>query len=357
MLAASKTKQPLTTDYNMKAFTTFIFLVFMHLTFAQTIFTVNNFSSDFYGKIEISDTSEVFSKGCIAIYDSKTNKQIIKVVSDELAISLHDGKVFANIKSLPYGEQSLIMYDDFNFDGKKDFAIEDGQNSCYHGPSFLIYLATDNGFILSEAFTRLAQEYCGMFQVDNYEKKISTMTKSGCCWHEYSEFIVENNKPKAIRITTEEQDLAFNIFTEQTWNGKTMVKKTTKTIDTEQEGIQVIFSFVIPKNGKKIILYNINDRTLNYAFIHEDNTVEFSYPIETVYKNPDFKFDSSSTNRSVTFTNKDATYKIYDLPSKLGIEIKVDGKIYNLVGDIQTRKGGLDNLLKVQLDNVVYKNY
>jgi len=340
----------------MKLFTTIIFLVFIHLTFAQTIFTVNNFSNDYYGKIEISDTSEVFSKGCISIYDSKTNQQVIKVVSDELAISLHDGKVFANIKSLPYGEQSLIMYDDFNFDGKKDFAIEDGQNSCYHGPSFVIYLATDNGFHLSEAFTRLAQEYCGMFQVDSSEKKISTMTKSGCCWHEFSEFIVENNKPKAISIITEEQDLAFNIFTEQTWNGKAMVKKTTKTIDTEQDGIQIILSFVVQENGKKVILYNFNNRTLNYAFISKDNTVEFSYPIETVYKNPDFKLDSSSTNHCVIFTNKDATYKIYDLPSKLGIEINVGGKIYNLVGDKQTRQGGLDNLLKVHLDNVVYIN-
>lgn len=340
----------------MKSVATIIFLVYTHLTFAQTVFTVNDFDKDYYGKIEISNSSEVFSKGWIVIYDRKTNKQIIKVVSDELALSLHDGEAIANIKSLPYGEQSLIIYDDFNFDGKKDFAIEDGQNSCYHGPSFLIYLATDNGFILSDAFTRLAQEYCGMFQVDHAEKKISTMTKSGCCWHKFSEFIVENNKPKVIRIITKEQDLAFNIFTEQTWNGKAMVKKTTKTIDTEQEGIHVILSFVVPENGKKVILYNINDRKLNYAFIRKDSTVEFSYPIETVSKNPDFKFVKSSTKRCVTFTNKNATYKIYDLPSKLGIEINVDGKIYNLVGDQQTRKGGLDNLLKVQFDNVVYRN-
>lgn len=193
-----------------------------------------------------------------------------------------------------------------------------------------------------------------MFQVDYTEKKISTMTKSGCCWHEFSEFIVENNKPKAVRIITKEQNLAFNIIMEQTWNEKVMVKKTTKTIDTEQERIHVILSFVVPENDKKVILYNINDR-LNYAFIRKDSTVEFSNPIEMVYKNPDFKFANSSTNRCVTFANKNATYKIYDLPFKLGIEINVDGKIYNLVGDQQTRKGGLDNLLKVQLNNVVCK--
>jgi hypothetical protein len=337
----------------MKTVSTILFFLLTHLTFGQTVFSVDGFAKDYYGKVEISDTLEVFSKGWVAIYDRKTNKQIIKVVSDELALSIHDGKAIANIKSLPYGEQSLIMYDDFNFDGKKDFAIEDGQNSCYHGPSFKIYLATNKGFSFNEEFTRLAQEYCGMFQVDCNEKKISTMSKSGCCWHEFSEFVVENNKPKAIKIITDQQDLPFNILTEQTWNGKTMLKKTTKTIDIEQEEIQVILSFIVPENGKKVILYKINDRTLNYALVRKDSTVEFSYPIETVYQNPDFKFDNTSNNRSVTFTNESASYKIYDRPVELGMEITVDGKTYNLVGENKTRRGGLDNLLKVQLDNVV----
>ncbi len=96
----------------------------------------------------------------MAVYERKTKKQLIKVASDELALTLHDGKALANIKSLPYSEQSLIIYEDFNFDGKNDFAISDGQNSCYHGPSFKIYLASPKGFLLSNEFTRLAQEYC-----------------------------------------------------------------------------------------------------------------------------------------------------------------------------------------------------
>jgi hypothetical protein len=54
------------------------------------------------------NTSEVFSKGWVAIYERKTNKQIIKVISEELALSLHDGKAFANIKiTALYGEQKF----------------------------------------------------------------------------------------------------------------------------------------------------------------------------------------------------------------------------------------------------------
>lgn len=322
------------------------------LTYAQKVFTVDNFSKNYYGKIQISDTSEVFSKGWVAIYDRKTNKQIIKVVSEELALTLHEDKAIANIKSLPYGEQSLIMYDDFNFDGKKDLAISDGQNSCYHGPSFKIYLATGKGFLYNKEFTRLAQEYCGMFTIDKEARRIYTMVKSGCCWHEFSEFSVVNNKPKAIKIITDEQDLPFAIYTEETWNGKSMIKKSIKTIDTDQEGIEVILTFKIAKNDKQIILYNINDRRLCYALVQKDSTVEFSYPEETVYQNSGFQLDSSSSNFGLTFKSENAIYKVYERLNEIGITINADGKTYNWVGDLNTKKGSLDRLLKLKLDNV-----
>ena len=174
-----------------------------HFTEEPFTFTVEDFSEDYVGIVYISDTAEVFSEGWVAIFEKKSKNQIIKVESEELAFTLHNGKLLAGVKELPYGEQSLIMYEDYNFDGKKDFAIMDGQNSCYHGPSFQIYLATENGFEYSEDFTELAQVYCGMFDIDYNEKQISTMTKSGCCWHQYSTFVVENNRPVAIEIRQE----------------------------------------------------------------------------------------------------------------------------------------------------------
>lgn len=210
--------------------------------------------------------------------------------------------------------------------------------------------------LMNAVVTILAQEYCGMFEVDHDQKKIYTMTKSGCCWHELSQFIIKDNKPFATKITFVDNYLPFEIITEQTWNGNTMVKKTTKTIDLEQEGIKLILSFIIPENGKKVVLYNINDRTLNYALVRKDNTVEFDYPVESVYQHPDFKFDCTPDNRSVTFSNKNATYKIEDHPNKLGIEITVGGQTYYLSGNQKTKTGGLDRLLSVQLDNVVNQN-
>ncbi len=337
----------------MKYLATTLLLFLFNLTFAQTTFKVDNFSKAYYGKIFISDTSEVFSKGWVAIYDKKTNKRIIKVESDELALSLHNGKALANIKQLPYGEQSQIMYEDYNFDGIKDFAINDGQNSCYHGPSFVIYLSTKTGFKPSPDFTSLAQEYCGMFQVDYKEKKLSTMTKSGCCWHQYSEFIVENNKPKVIKIVEDSQmGFPYNNYTEQNWDGKKMVMKTKRMITLdENEGIKTILSFTVDKNKKKVVLFNHNDRTLNYVLIDKNDEVEFSYPINTVYQNPDFNFDKK--NNTVTFKNKNVVYTIYDSSNTVGITIVTGGKTYNWTGNKTTKKGKLTDITATALDNVV----
>ena len=332
----------------------FVMLMMSHSAEAQVTFPVRGFSDKYRGEVFIADTSEVFSPGWVAIYNQRTGEELIKEESDELTFSLHDGNLEANVLELPYGEQSAIIYNDFNFDGKKDFAIMDGQNSCYHGPSFQIYLATENGFERSPEFTRLAQEYCGMFDVDNENKTLHTMTKSGCCWHQFSTFIVENNKPKAIEIVEEDnRDFAISTLTIERWNGKKMVKTSQRTIDLEEEGIKTVLSFRIPKKNKDVVLYNINDRTLNYVLVDKDGNVEFAYPIETIYKNPDFVYRPQT--QTLTFKNEDATYCIYLSADKVGIEITVGKKKYVWKGNRATVKGSLKTLFSPRLDNVVFK--
>src|SRR5687768_4382168 len=101
--------------------------VLHHSSSAQETFVVDDFSDRYNARMFISDTKEVFSPGWIAVFDKKSQKQIIKVTSEELSFDLEDGKVVSNIKELPYGEQSLIMFEDYNFDGLKDLALMDGQ--------------------------------------------------------------------------------------------------------------------------------------------------------------------------------------------------------------------------------------
>jgi hypothetical protein len=328
------------------------FILFLNISFAQTVFKVENISSNYFGKIYISDTTEVFSKGWVAIFDSKTKKQLIKVNSEELTFELHQGKVVANIKELPYGKQSQIMYEDYNLDGEKDFAVMDGQNSCYHGPSFQIYLKSPKGFILSDDYTALAQNYCGMFNVDAKNKKIFTMTKSGCCWHEFSEFNIVNHLPILAKVETISlENIVFEIQTVELWKGNKKTVKTTKTLNLDQEGITKIMSFKVDKNQQKIILFSINDEGLYYATINPKNEVAFSYPIEREYQKPNFKYNTQI--KSLTFFNKNTQYTVYQNKSKTGIEIKTNHKTYFWDANRDSIEGSLLKIEESNFDNVV----
>jgi len=90
---------------------------------------------------------------------------------------------------------------------------------------------------------------------------------------------------------------------------------------------------------------------LYYAVTNKHDNVEFSYPITVVSQNPDFTLDS--TKHVLTFKNKTATYKITDRDKNVSVEIKINGKAYTWVGNTQTKKGTLRQLLTTRLDNVV----
>ncbi|MCB9033164.1 MAG: hypothetical protein H6553_04955 [Chitinophagales bacterium] len=323
----------------MKIITLILFFLLFNFSFSQMIFKVNNFSKTYYGKVFIEDTTAVFSKGWVAIYNVNTNKKLIKVNSEELTYELHNGKMLANIIELPYGEQSQIIYEDFNFDGIKDFAIMDGQNSCYHGPSFQIYLATNNGFKYNEGFTKLAQEYCGMFNVDAKNKTISTMTKSGCCWHQFSEFKVENNNPYAIKIVEEGlgmSGITWDYIEENLVNGK-MVTSEYQMLDVEINEDNLLLSFEF-SNQKKMQIFYI-ENYLYYVFTDVDEAIELLY-----YEN--FKY--SKSENSLTFINYNTQYTIYDEK----IVIKTSNKNYVMKAAKNTIKGTLLKLKKIDFENL-----
>ena len=304
--------------------------------------------------------NEVFKKGEISIFDSQTNQELFAIESDEFAFELdNENRVKTNILELPYGEQSILISDDFNFDGKKDLAIMDGQNSCYHLPSYQVYLETPEGLRQSPEFTRLAQEYCGMFQVDPETQTLYTQTKSGCCWHQFSQFKVVGGIPAPIAVVEAESDFAYYTETRTIWEGDEKQVTIEKWIDLDQEGINEVLSFTLRESRRRVVVFNINDRNLNYAMINPDGLVEFAYPVEMVYQNPDFQIDEQA--QELTFGNGDTNYRIYEIKSrnrirKVGLQIETVGKKDDLRADLSSVKGSLRNVQIVKLDNVVYEN-
>ncbi|WP_314314185.1 XAC2610-related protein [Hoylesella marshii] len=339
------------TSMKLKIFILMLLLQVPMLASAQVIFTVDGFSDEYYGKVYIADTSEVFSPGWIAIYEQETGKELICEEAEELTYELHDGKLLANIAERPYGEYSGILYDDFNFDGKKDFAIMDGQYSCYHGPSYQIYLATESGFVQSPEFTRLAHEYCGMFSINDEEKTLFTMEKDGYGWHKFSTFVVENNEPKLVNAMTEDlRNAPFETYIEEVWNGEQMQVDTLCTLNLDTEGLRKILSFRVGKSNKEVVLFSMYDGSLYYVLLQPDGQIEFSFPVGIENEPPAFTYFPHKG--LLTFRNEDAAYTIYNRPKAVGIEITTGGKNYVWRGKVTSREGSLRRLLKPQLDNV-----
>lgn len=308
----------------------------------QRTFDVDDFSDRYRAKVFLANPSEVFSPGWIAIYDKRTKRQIIKVSSDELTTNLHDGKIVSNIQELPYGEQSLILFEDYNFDGLKDLALMDGQNSCYHGPSYKVYLATRTGFTPSPAFTRLAQEYCGMFNVDAKERRIRTMTKSGCCWHQYSDFVVENNRPVAVRILEEgmgTNGLTWDYTEQLRVNGKMQTRKYSLFDEEDLEGT-ILFTLEFT-NKKKMWL--IDQRgLLHYLFTDKDSKVELAFSDA---------FSFSKQDNALRFTNAGTVYEV----TPTGIMVDPAGKRFDMDATSGTRTGSFDKLSDGSFENVIFQ--
>ena len=186
-----------------------IFLIFLlsAAVFAQQKFEVKNASKNFAARFEVESCDESFCRGKItfSLFRKGENKpfQIIKLPETEFMLEeaeLADAK-------LMYDRQSVVFFEDYNFDGREDLALRDGNNSGYGGPSYQIYLyaAQSGRFIKSRTLTDLAQgENLGMFEVDKKKKVLRSFSKSGCCWHQTREFIVIGNRPKKVFEETED---------------------------------------------------------------------------------------------------------------------------------------------------------
>src|SRR5699024_6776679 len=284
---------------------------------AQMTYKIDGFSKDYYGKIHLEDTTAIFTAGWVGIYDKTTNQQLVSVKSDRLAAHLSSGHLKANVIERPYGEQSSIIYEDFNFDGITDFALANGRKSCYGGPSFSVYLVKNHKLSFSKAFTKLAMNYCGMFGVSQEKERLYTMTKSGCCWHQFNVYKVKNNTPYLIKSTEEQViGVTFEIVQSKRVNGKMVEKKwqrLNEAVFTNHKGgyyDNLLAKFTFP-DGKKMFLFNTEN--VYYAFTDENDKIELLYDSDFYY---------NQQQDCIFFSNGNATYRIY----KDKLEVIVNGK-------------------------------
>ena len=144
--------------------------------------------------------------GLVIVYTKGSPRPLQTVMMDNIvASSDKDGHPLINTAKL-YDYQGLINVGDFNFDGHEDFAVQNGNNGAYAGPSYDVYLyvTTTNLFQFNKPLTALIEESLGFFDVDPSKKLLTTFSKDGCCYHTITTYTVVNNK--AVPVSREIED-------------------------------------------------------------------------------------------------------------------------------------------------------
>ncbi|KWV14098.1 hypothetical protein KAF26_18190 [Xanthomonas translucens pv. secalis] len=280
-------------------------------------YEVQDFSDRYRATLEIEDNREEFRPGIVRVFARGSAKPLIEVASPELVLDpdAQGGKAKGELHELPYARQSVMIYADFNFDGIKDLALMDGQNSCYHGPSYQVYVGTANGFAPSPAFTQLAQKNCGMFKVDTQARELQTMSKDGCCWHRSAVYTVRDGQPLLQRELVEDASSAPGLAQETRYRdqGGKRVAQTHYLWDehgsTAMVPHKILLEFRLAPAGKRIVVFaseqNGQFGKPYYAAIGAQQQVELLYPDG---KGESFAYDAA--RHTLSFVRGATTYRI-----------------------------------------------
>lgn len=308
----------------------------------RTTYPLENFSERYRATLEISDEDEVFRPGIIRVYDKQGDVPLIQVSSEELVLDQQPGseEVRANIHELPYGEQSVVVYQDFNLDGIKDLALMDGQFSCYHGPSYQVFLGTADGLRHSASFTELAQQYCGLFSVDEKAREINVFTKDGCCWHESSTYTLENGEPVLkSRAAIGQNDPSGLVVETLSENRDGKLVSSTRRYWNADNAPQVLLSFRLAPAGKRIVLFKSpNDDKPAYVALDKSDEAVLLYP-----ENDGERIDYDAAARQLRFVRGDTTYRI--LGDAQGKPVKMQVEARGKVTDLKLQPGGVEGSL------------
>jgi hypothetical protein len=174
----------------------------------QRSFTISTGSARYSAQLTVAACEDGHCQGrsTIRLFSKQTRQQVQTFTSPDLSFYLNQSQQpTVNTVEL-YGEQSPLIFADFNFDGTQDLAIRNGDNSSYGGPSYdvYVYASKPRKFIRSTELTALATENLGMFQLDKARKRIITFEKSGCCWHQTTEYAVVPGQGLVEMLTVEE---------------------------------------------------------------------------------------------------------------------------------------------------------
>lgn len=180
----------------MKKITTTLFsslLCVIHTAAQAQSFVLRKSTDLFDVTVEVQcQQSNCHGPATITLYEKGTQKVIQQFESDDLALHLNKSSA-SSMTDLPLpAEQNALIFKDFDFDGREDIAIKNGNTGAYGGPIYDIYVFNDQWgkFVYNEALSMLTNAELGMFELDHHQKRIIAFSQSGCCYHVRTEYSI-----------------------------------------------------------------------------------------------------------------------------------------------------------------------
>lgn len=251
----------------------------------------------------------------LKVYSKKTNT---------LLISRKEIK-----KPDPYDVKTLFMYQDFNFDGHSDLALYTDQSFCQYKGNYDVYLWQKEKFVYHEQLSNIINLACDPFEFDTAKHLLLTKHFNQCCLYE-EEFRIEGSKVERLKTIIHRH----NNFQEPViYNETTIEYLNNKETEESKDYLngENIYSFTLKKNKKQVVLSDF-DNKLYYGFLAPDNSVEMYYPTD---------------NSNFTIKNQVLSFKVgnivYEI-SPTGVQVKMNGKTYDMPADETTIKGDWDKI-------------
>ncbi len=206
-----------------------IVIVFCSTAIAQRTFEIADASKFYNVKLEVAGCEEVFCRGkaVFSITKKGEGEPLQTIEIENIEFMLEEARL--SDTKLVYDYQSVIFFEDYNFDGTNDLAVREGFGGGYGSPSYQILLfdQPQGKFVLDTVFTEMVQEGMGIVSVDKKRKMLTRFSKSGCCWHQTEGFSVVNGKPLKTYELTEDATMGngtngekVKITTRKLINGK-----------------------------------------------------------------------------------------------------------------------------------------
>jgi len=143
--------------------------------FAKDVFKVDGFSNEYYINIVLDLDKDSYDENKLSLIAKATNKKVqdfpIDFVNYDLNTLLKKMKK-RNSFTLKYSEQEMFKYEDYNFDGKKDFSIARLEPRYGEVVSYDIYIKNKKNFKRSEIFSALTYEHGYIKKLDSKKHEI-----------------------------------------------------------------------------------------------------------------------------------------------------------------------------------------